>query len=97
MSVPRDGKFQWALMKSGEVEIMFQSRSSLTKELDDFQGVTIGGSLTLYISITAIKEFYNFIKEKVQIGKELHTTSYGMTEFTMQDCNGYIIVFAERL
>jgi len=97
MSVPRDGGFQWALMGCHDVEIMFQSRTSISREIELLEGSDIGASQTLYISVTGIEELYNRVKEKVEILKELHTTFYGMTEFTMKDINGYILVFSDRL
>jgi len=38
---------------------------------------------------------YDRIKDKVTIIKDLHTTHYGMVEFIIKDCNGFVSVFAE--
>ena len=97
MSVPMNKGFQWCMMRSGEVEIMFQSRESMTKEHGVFEGTEISASQTLYISIEGVEELFSRVEEKVQVLKPLHTTFYGMTEFTMLDCNGYVLVFSERL
>lgn len=97
MSVPRHGNLQWALMGNGDVEIMFQSRESFEKEYPDQAGVDIGASQTLYISVNGIEELHALVSDKTEILKDLHTTFYGMTEFTMVDCNGYLLVFSERL
>lgn len=97
MSVPLNGNYQWAMMRSGEVEIMLQSRETLTQELDLFDGIEIKASQTLYISVAGIEELFSRVCEKVEILKDLHTSYYGMTEFTMRDCSGYILVFSERL
>ena len=37
------------------------------------------------------------IKKKVTIVQTLHKTSYGMLECTIEDCNGYLIAFSERI
>jgi uncharacterized glyoxalase superfamily protein PhnB len=42
-----------------------------------------------------VKGFYEKIKEKVEIVKEIHKTFYGADEFVIKDLNGYIIYFAE--
>ena len=42
-----------------------------------------------------LKELYKRIKDKVTVIKKLHTTPYGIQEFIIKDCNGFILVFAE--
>ena len=94
-TVPETGQFVWASMKSGAVEIMFQSRSSLTGEIPALEDREIGGSLTFYIQMEGVEDLYARIKDSVTILQDLHTTFYGMKEFSMLDCNGYILAFAE--
>jgi lactoylglutathione lyase len=94
-SVPEEGEFNWAMMKRDAVEMMFQSRASLTGELSIFQGKEIGGSLTLYIDVENIKGLYTQAQNRVTMLHEMTTTFYGTREFTIQDCNGYILTFAE--
>jgi len=97
MSVPLLENFEWAMMRCGDVEIMFQSRSSFGKEFEFMKDSGIGASQTLYFSVNGIEELFSKIRENVEIINELHSTSYGMTEFTMRDDSGYILVFSERL
>ncbi|GAG93483.1 unnamed protein product [marine sediment metagenome] len=92
---PREGKFDWAMMRSEEADIMFQSRESLCGVIPDFKNKKIGATLVIYIEVDNVEELYNLIKNKVDIIKELNTTSYGMKEFLVRDCNGYILVFAQ--
>jgi lactoylglutathione lyase len=95
-SVPEEGQFDWAMMKHGGVEIMFQTRASLSGELPLFQSKPIGGALTLYIDVEDIKGLYASLQGKVPILQEMKTTFYGAREFTIQDCNGYILTFSEQ-
>ena len=94
-SVPEKGEFNWAMMKRDTVEIMFQSRASLTGEVPQFQDKAIGGSLTLYIDVEDITGLYAQAQNKVTILHDLTTTFYGAREFIIQDCNGYILTFAQ--
>ena len=91
-----DKPLDFALMKCGSVEVMFQARKSLSEEFPALDGLALGGSLTLYIAVTGIKEIHAELTGKATIIKELQTTFYGMQEFYIQDCNGYIIGFAEQ-
>ena len=94
-SVPEEGQFNWAMMKHGGVEIMFQSRASLTGDVPQFEGKAIGGSLTLYIDVEDIKGLYANLQNRVTLLHDMATTFYGTREFTIQDCNGYILTFAQ--
>jgi lactoylglutathione lyase len=93
--VPEEGQFNWAMMQHDAVEIMFQSRASLTKDVPLFKDKAIGGSLTLYIDVEDIKGLYGQVQNRVTILHEMTTTFYGMREFTIQDCNGYVLTFAQ--
>ncbi len=92
---PKEGKFDWAMMRSEEADIMFQSRESLGGVIPDFKNKEIGATLVIYIEVDNVEELYNLIKNKVDVIEELNTTSYGMKEFLVRDCNGYILVFAQ--
>jgi uncharacterized glyoxalase superfamily protein PhnB len=94
-TVPETGPFEWASLKCGEVEIMFQAESSLAHDIPALKGMDIGGSLTFYIQMAGIEELYDRVKDSVTIVQDMHTTFYGMREFTLRDCNGYLLAFAE--
>ncbi len=95
-SWPEERSLYFAMMKCGIVEIMVQARRSLTEELPELKGKEIGGSVTFYIEIDGIQEWYERTRNKATIIKDLHTTFYGMQEFYIQDCNGYILALAEK-
>jgi len=94
-SYQKDRLLDYAMMKCGDVEIMFQAKRSLSETLPVLKGKEIGGTLTLYIEVEGVQELYARIKDKVTVVKDLHTTFYGMQEFYVQDCNGSIVTFAE--
>lgn len=94
--IPKDKKIVYAHMKSGGVEIMFQSEESLKEDVPVFADAEIGASVSFYILVEKIEDFYNQVKEKVEVVKELSTTWYGMNEFYIRDNNGYILGFAEQ-
>jgi len=84
----------FAIMKCGNIEMMFQAKQSLAKELPEFDGMEIGGSLTFYIEVQDVKGLYAKLKDKVTIVKDMQTTFYGKQEFYIRDCNSYILTFA---
>lgn len=95
VSVPEEGQFAWAMLKRDEVEMMFQSRTSLGEEIPALQQKDIGGSLTFYIEVDDVKELYERLRGSVTIVQDMHQTFYGAQEFAIQDCNGFILSFSQ--
>jgi uncharacterized glyoxalase superfamily protein PhnB len=93
-TVPEQGEISWAMMASGNVTFLFQTFESLGNELPMISRQK-GGSLLLYIQTTEINKFFDQIKDKVKVVKELEKTFYGATEFSIEDNNGYLLTFAE--
>ena len=94
MTVPETGNFDWAMMKNGNVNFMFQTFASIGDTLPDIRR-NEGGSLLLYIQLKNIRTFYENIKNKVTIVSGLEKAFYGATEFSVKDNNGYVLTFAE--
>jgi uncharacterized glyoxalase superfamily protein PhnB len=93
-TVPEQGDYTWAMMKSGNVVFMFQTFESLAGELPAISRQD-GGSLLFYIGIKNIRSFFENIKDNVKIVKGLEKAFYGATEFSIKDNNNYILTFAE--
>ena len=84
----------FAIVKSGNVELMFQTEKSLTEEIPQFKGANISSSAVLYIEVEDVKKVYGELKDKVTVVKDIETKFYGKREFYFRDCNGYILGFA---
>jgi len=94
MNVPDKPPYDWVMMTNGSVSMMFQTYASLKDELPDIKR-TNGGSLLFYIKVKNIRAFFERIKGETTVVKELNKTFYGATEFSIKDCNDYILTFAE--
>jgi len=107
MAVPNDstvietkisekGEYAYAMMSKDEVYVMFLKSDSFEKDVSVLKGIQQGASVLFYIDVEGINEVYTKLNGRVEIVKELETAWYGMREFYIRDCNGYIIGFAER-
>ncbi|MBU1666873.1 bleomycin resistance family protein [bacterium] len=90
-----DKHYIWAMLKRGNVEIMLQEKESLQKDIGTFFN-EIGASCTFYIAIEDVNSFYDGIKGRVEIYKDIETTWYGQREFYIRDINGYILGFSSK-
>jgi uncharacterized glyoxalase superfamily protein PhnB len=95
MTVPESGEEPvWAMMQNGNVTIMFESIKSIEGRLPEISR-QIGGSLLLYIKVQDINALFESMKDQVTVLQEPQKTFYGATEFMIQDCNGFVLTFAD--
>jgi uncharacterized glyoxalase superfamily protein PhnB len=85
----------YAMMGRDEVDFQFQRTDSIGEDIPPFKEVEQGASVSFYMGIEGIDQFYQDMRSKVDIVVDLKTTWYGMKEFYIRDCNGYILAFAE--
>ena len=89
-----DGKLIFASVKSGDIEIMYQTKASVLLD-NPLLGPELGGhTASLYITVADIDA-----AERASAGapvvKPRHKTFYGSTEFYVRDPAGNIIGFAK--
>ena len=94
-TLPEQEPFDFAIVQRDGVELMFQSRASLSDNVPALTGVPIGASQTFYIDVEGIRDLYQALHDKVEIVVDFHTTFYGTQEFYFRDINGYILSFSE--
>lgn len=89
--------YVYAMMSRDGVEFMFQRTDSIGEDIPPLKGMKQGASVSFYLEVEGIKALYQELRSKeAKIVKELGTAWYGMQEFYINDCNGYILGFAER-
>lgn len=96
VTIPDTGKFNFAILSNGNVELMVQKRGSFTEDLNVAKDVQIGGTFSLFFEVNDIVPLYDKASSgSLQIVRELHQTFYGTKEFTVKDNSGYILTFSE--
>lgn len=91
-------KLVWAnvMWPESEVGFMFMTPESMGEDLPEFKFKKIDASIVQYIEIEGLDEFYDKIKDKVEVVAERHETFYGSTEFSIKDNSGYVLMFSQR-
>lgn len=95
-TVPDASPYVFAIVQSGGVEIFLNAPGPAIAEYPAFDGRPIGGTLTLYIEVHGIKALYETLRPRVPIVSPLEKKFYGVTEFVIQDPDGYLITFGEH-
>ncbi len=88
--------YVYAMMQKENVELMFQRSDSFKDDLIFAKDLNMGATVSFYMEVEGLKEFYNVLQNKNLQMTELKTTWYGMQEFYVKDPNGYILGFAEK-
>ena len=92
---PNNPPYVFASVCRDHVEIMFQRIEGYQKP--DLYHLRSGGVWDAYIRMEGVKDFYESVKDKVEIKMSLRQQGYGDWEFEVKDPNGYILVFSELI
>ncbi len=97
MTVPEASPFAFASVTSGAIEMFFNDAAGAVKEYPAFAGKPIGATGTLFIEVEGVDALHDRLKPAVKIVMPIETKFYGMREFAIEDPDGYVITFAERV
>ncbi len=97
MVVPDRAPFVFASVTSGPVEVFFNDRSTVARENPQMKAVSPGGGNTMFIEIDGVDALHDRIKAQANVLMAPVTQGYGMREFAIEDPDGYVITFAERV
>lgn len=97
--IENNKKYTYAMVARDEVFVMFMHGKTYKKDIKTLKNAKKGLSGTLYCDIDCgVEELRNgFFEKGVKIVKDIENTIYRMKEFYIEDCNGYIIGFGEKI
>jgi uncharacterized glyoxalase superfamily protein PhnB len=88
---PETGEPCWTALYRDEVEIMF----TLRNEHSIIEKPTMTGSL--YLNVDNVDEAWEQLKDSATIEYPIENFEYGMREFAIRDCNGYLLQFGQDI
>jgi lactoylglutathione lyase len=97
MTVPEQSPFVFASVTNGSIEIFFNDAATAVKEYPAFAGKPLGATGTMFIEVEGVDALHDRLKASVKIVMPIVTQFYGMREFAIEDPDGYVITFAERV
>jgi uncharacterized glyoxalase superfamily protein PhnB len=93
MDVPDGPKLGFAILTSGDVEVMYQTFHSREQDVAGLEQVNRGPTF-LYVEVDDLNGVMAAVSG-YEVFLPLRTTFYGATEFGIKDPWGHVIVFAE--
>ena len=97
MTVPDESPLVFGSVTSGPIEIFFNDLAAAVKEYPGVGGRPIGATGTLFIEVDGVDALHDRLKPGVKVVMPIVTQFYGMREFAIEDPDGYVITFAERV
>lgn len=97
MTVPDQAPFAFGSVTAGPVEIFFNDAAGAVKEYPGFAGKPIGATATLFIEVNGVNALHDRLELRAKVVMPIETKFYGMREFAIEDPDGYVITFAERV
>ncbi len=90
---PKTEPYVFAIMSRDGIELMLQRLDGFVKP--NLYDARPGGVWDAYIRMKNVTEFYESVRERVNVIMPLCQQPYGDWEFEVRDPNGYVLVFSE--
>ncbi len=81
----------WVSLAKDDSEIMF----SLRNEHSKFTSPVLSGAI--YFNVDDVDDVWENLKDKGQIEYPIENFDFGMREFAIRDCNGYLLQFGQEI
>ena len=87
---PDDAPARWAALRAGQVTLMF-----ITRDEPGANPPTLTGQLYCYPP--DVNALWDELKDNAAIAWPIDNMGYGMREFAIRDCNGYVLTFGQDI
>jgi uncharacterized glyoxalase superfamily protein PhnB len=96
-TVPDTAPFVFVWMERDLIPVFLNDPQAAEHDLPGITGRPFGGSATLYFIVTEVEALHEKVAPRAKVVMPLKTQFYGMREFAIEDPDGHIITFSERL
>lgn len=94
VEVPDGDRLGFVLLTSGSVEVMYQTRQSIAKDLPALSGIPVGAT-TLYLEVDDL----DTVEPQLDGAPVVHArrkTFYGATEIAVREPAGNAVIFSQH-
>jgi uncharacterized glyoxalase superfamily protein PhnB len=102
-TVPDASPFVFAWMQRDEVKVFLNAVEGVQHDVPALAQRAVGGTATLFIVLEAssaaegVDAMFKAVDGKAKLVMPLKDQFYGLREFAVEDPDGYVIFFAQRL
>jgi uncharacterized glyoxalase superfamily protein PhnB len=95
--VPDTAPFIFVWLERDGVPVFLNDPKAVAKDFPDAARRAPGGTSTLFFVVTGVDALHAVVAPRTKVIMPLTTQFYGMREFAVEDPDGHIITFAERV
>src|SRR5262245_25982899 len=96
-TVPDAAPFVFVWLERDGVPVFLNDSRTVEKDLPGASNRPAGGTATMFFVITGVDGLHDEVATKTKVIMPLKTQFYGMREFAVEDPDGHILTFAERV
>ena len=102
-SVPDAAPFVFVWLQRGGVNVFLNATAAVADDMPALAARPIGGTATMFMTVEAptpangVDALFAQIQAKARVVMPLKDQFYGMREFGIEDPDGYVIFFAQRI
>lgn len=96
-TVPDEAPFVFVWLERDGVPVFLNDPRAVEKDIAQVSARPFGGSATMFFVITDVDGYHAQVAPKAKVVMPLKTQFYGMREFAVEDPDGHILTFAERV
>jgi len=102
-TVPEQPPFVFVWLQHGNVSVFLNSAASVAQDLPGLAARPVGGTATLFVMVEAdsaekgVDALFSTIGSRAHVVMPLKDQFYGMREFAIEDPDGYVLIFAQRI
>jgi uncharacterized glyoxalase superfamily protein PhnB len=102
-TVPDAAPFVFVWLQRDGVSVFLNVMAGVAEDLPEFASRAIGGTNTLFVTLEAesveagVDALFRDISGRAKVVMPLKTQFYGLREFGIEDPDGYVVFFAQRV
>ena len=96
-TVPDKPPFVFVWLERDGVSVFLNDPKAVEADYPGASGLPAGGTATLFFIVTDVDGFHAAVAPRAKLVMGLKTQFYGLREFAVEDPDGHILTFAERV
>jgi catechol 2,3-dioxygenase-like lactoylglutathione lyase family enzyme len=102
-TVPEQGPLVFVWLQRDDVSVFLNSVPAVAEALPAVAARPVGGTATMFITLEAadavqgVDRLFEAVAKRSRVIMQLKNQFYGMREFAVEDPDGYVVIFAQRI
>ncbi len=96
-TVPDEAPFVFVWLERDGVPVFLNDAATVDHDLPGAGHRPPGGTATLFFTVTDVDAYHRLVAPRAKVVMPLKTQFYGMREFAIEDPDGHILTFAEKV